>query len=65
LDFLEYIHFLQSKKQLDESVEILDLEDLQGVTGLKAIRVRILYSKGRDTSKEYYTYEDLMNTIDS
>jgi hypothetical protein len=65
LEFLEYIHFLQSKKQLDESVEILDLEDLQGVTGLKAIRVRILYSKGRDTSKEYYTYEDLMNTIDS
>ena len=65
LEFLKYIEFLQSKKQLDDNVEILELEDLQGVTGLKAIRVSILYTKGQDTSKEYYTYEDLMDTIGS
>jgi hypothetical protein len=59
LEFLKYIEFLQSKKQLDNNVEILELENLQGVTGLKAIRVSILYTK------EYYTYEDLMDTIGS
>ena len=63
LEFLKYIEFLQSKKQLDSNVEILELENLQGITGLKAIRVGVLYSKGRDKSKEYYTYEDLMDEI--
>jgi hypothetical protein len=63
LEFLKYIEFLQSKRQLDNNVEILELENLQGVTGLKALRVGILYSKGRDKSKEYYTYEDLMSEI--
>ena len=65
LEFIKYIEFLQSKKQLDNNVEILELENLQGVSGLKAIRVSILYTKGQDTSKEYYTYEDLMDTIGS
>ena len=64
IEFLKYIEFLQSKKQLDEAIEILELEDLQGVTGLKAIRVSVLYSKEQDDSKEYYTYEDLMDEID-
>ncbi|MFT4697425.1 MAG: hypothetical protein ACI9SJ_000548 [Flavobacteriaceae bacterium] len=64
-EYLKYVGFLQSKKQLDIDVEVLDIEDLQGVTGLKAIRVSVLYSKKDDTSsKEYYTYEDLMNEIE-
>ncbi|MBV1922639.1 MAG: GAF domain-containing protein, partial [Flavobacteriaceae bacterium] len=63
-EYLKYVAFLQSKKQLDSDVEVLDIEDLQGVTGLKAIRVSVLYSKKDDSSsKEYYTYEDLMNEI--
>ena len=65
LEFLNYIAFLQSKKQLDNNVEILELQDLQGVSGLKALRVSVLYTKGSETSKEYYTYEDLMDTIGS
>jgi hypothetical protein len=65
LEFLKYIEFLQSKKQLDNNVEVLELENLQGVTGLKALRVSVLYTKKQDTSKEYYTYEDLMDTIGS
>ncbi|GHC58298.1 GAF domain-containing protein [Ulvibacter litoralis] len=65
IEFLQYISFLQAKKQLDNAVEILELEDLQGVTGLKAIRVKVLYSKGKDSAKEYYTYEDLMDEISS
>jgi hypothetical protein len=47
-----------------DDVEILEIEDLQGVTGLKAIRVSVLYSKKKDTEATYYTYEDLMNEIE-
>lgn len=64
-EYLKYIKFLQFKKFMDEDVEIYELEDLQGVTGLKAIRVSVLYSKKTDKSKEYYTYQDLMNQIQS
>lgn len=62
-EYLKYIKFLQYKKLLGNEVEILELEDLQGVTGLKAFRVNILYSKSDEETKEYYTYEDLMAQI--
>ncbi|PVW15908.1 GAF domain-containing protein [Marixanthomonas spongiae] len=62
-EYLKYITFLQHKKQLDTDVEIVELEDLQGVTGLKAIRVSVLYSKQKDNKKEYYTYDDLISEI--
>jgi hypothetical protein len=64
LEYLRYISFLQSKNQLDEDIEILDVEALQGVTGLKAIRVSLLYSRKFSAKKEYYTYEDLMKELD-
>ncbi|WP_298494989.1 GAF domain-containing protein [uncultured Algibacter sp.] len=61
-EYLRYIKFLQSKHYLDTDVEIVELEDLQAVTGLKAIRVSVLYhTDGND--KEFYTYDDLMNEI--
>lgn len=40
-EYSEYIEFLQSKKLLKEGVENLDLEELQGVVGLKALRVEV------------------------
>lgn len=42
-DYLEYIKLLQSEGQLKDSVEILDIEDLQGISGLKVIRVAVNY----------------------
>ncbi|WP_452225022.1 GAF domain-containing protein [Lacinutrix chionoecetis] len=63
IEYLEYISFLQSKHVLGENIEILELEDLQGVTGLKALRVEIMYSKTKKSRKEFYTYEDLMKEI--
>lgn len=63
-EYVKYIKFLQSKKLLDEQLEFLELEDLQGVTGLKALRVGILYHDQKD-EKNYYTYEDLMETINT
>ena len=61
-EYLRYIRFLQSKKYLDDDVEIVELQDLQAVTGLKAIRVSVLYHKDKD-DKTFYTYNDLMETI--
>ncbi|WOD44538.1 GAF domain-containing protein [Hwangdonia lutea] len=61
-EYLRYIKFLQSKNYLDTDVEIVELEDLQAVTGLKAIRVSVLYHKNEE-DKSFYTYGDLMKTI--
>lgn len=63
-EYLKYISFLQHKKLLGTDVEIFTLEDLQGVTGLKAIRVNVLYKK-TNTDKTYYTYQDLLEEIKS
>ena len=59
LEYLRYIKFLKSKGYFAGKVEIVELEGLQGVTGLKAIRAEILYKKGKE-SQETFTYEDLM-----
>lgn len=40
-EYREYIEFLQLKGWLQEGIEHLDLEELQGVSGLKALRVAI------------------------
>ncbi|APY08038.1 GAF domain-containing protein [Winogradskyella sp. J14-2] len=63
-EYKRYIGFLQSKNILDKDLEVLELEDLQGVTGLKALRVSILYHNKND-NKNFYTYNDLMDTIKS
>jgi len=61
-EYLRYIKFLQSKHYLDTDVEIVELQDLQALTGLKAIRVSVLYHKD-ENDKEFYTYGDLMKEI--
>ncbi|WP_256011747.1 hypothetical protein [Desertivirga xinjiangensis] len=40
-EYLEYILILQQQGLLKDELEFLELEDLQGVHGLKALRVRI------------------------
>lgn len=64
IEYMRYIKFLQSKHYLGDEVEILELEDLQAVTGLKAIRVNVLYHRDSD-DKEFYTYNDLMKELKS
>ena len=61
-EYLRYIKFLQSKHYLDTDIEIVELQDLQAVTGLKAIRVSVLYHKD-ENDKAFYTYDDLMKEI--
>ncbi|KIC93502.1 GAF domain-containing protein [Flavihumibacter solisilvae] len=40
-DYIGFIQYLQEKKLLCHEVEQLDLEELQGISGLKAIRVTV------------------------
>jgi len=63
LEYLHYIKFLQSKKMLDTDEEIVELENLQGVTGLKAIRVSLIYKDKTKDNKDFYTYNDLIKEI--
>ena len=41
-EYREYIEFLTASGYLTGEVEELELEDLQGVTGLRALRVTVL-----------------------
>jgi len=41
VEYTEYIEFLQNKKLLKPGIEYHDLEELQGVVGLKALRVEV------------------------
>jgi hypothetical protein len=40
-EYMEFIEFLQNHKLLKPGVESLELEELQGVVGLKALRVEV------------------------
>ncbi|HRF18071.1 MAG TPA: hypothetical protein PK977_07875, partial [Chitinophagaceae bacterium] len=40
-EYTEYIEFLQNKNLLKPGIEKHDLEELQGVSGLKALRVDV------------------------
>lgn len=62
IEYMRYIKFLQDKNYLDNDIEIVELQDLQAVTGLKAIRVSVLYHKD-ENDKAFYTYDDLMKEI--
>lgn len=61
-EYLRYVKFFQSKKLLANDAQVVEVEDLQGVTGLKAIKVSILYHE-ENNSESFYTYDDLMQVI--
>ncbi|MBO0330573.1 GAF domain-containing protein [[Muricauda] lutisoli] len=58
-EYLRYISFLKAKGYFTNNIEIVELEGVQGVSGLKAIRAEILYQTDK-TSERTYTYDDLM-----
>ncbi|MEM9075849.1 MAG: GAF domain-containing protein [Bacteroidota bacterium] len=61
-EYMRYITFLKAKGYFTNNIEIVELEGLQGVTGLKAIRAEILYTKDKK-SERTYTYSDLMEEL--
>ncbi len=58
-EYKKYIKYLQSKNYLKNQIEELVLEDLQGVTGLKALRVEVNY----DGQPENVTYDEIIEAI--
>ncbi len=44
-EYMNYIHYLQFINYISTDLEWLTLKDLQGMTGLKALRVSILFNK--------------------
>ena len=50
-EYLEYIEFLQKEGLLGQNIEHLELEDTQGISGLKAIRVEVSFSNENEVSK--------------
>lgn len=66
-EYLRYFSYLKSKGYFTDSIEIVELEGLQGVSGLKAIRAEILYrheDKGAENNQPLYTYDDLMQELE-
>jgi len=63
LEYIKYINFLQSRNQLGK-IEFLELEDLQGVSGLKALRVEVIYQENFDENKTI-TFNDLIKEIEA
>src|SRR5215471_6147647 len=47
-EYLQYIDFFQKRKLLSSSVEKLEIEELQGISGLKALRVPIVLQLEQD-----------------
>ena len=47
-EYRRYVEFLQGKGYLDPGLEELELEDLPGISGLKALRVTIASREGTD-----------------
>jgi hypothetical protein len=54
LEYLEYIEFLQAENLLGDSIEHLDLEDTQGISGLKAVRVDVIFDAEQPAPKDTF-----------
>lgn len=64
VEYRRYIQFLQSKGYLKKSkIEDHALEDLQGITGLRALRVEVDYSKRK--IREALNVEKIMKAIEA
>jgi hypothetical protein len=61
-EYLKYIKFLQFKNILEPNIEKFEVEDLQGVSGLKAIRVKVVNIK-KETTPPHYTYKELLDEL--
>jgi hypothetical protein len=60
-EYRKYIRLLQAKNMLGNEIESFDVEDLQAVTGLKALRVNVIYNEANLT--ENYSYNDLIDVL--
>lgn len=60
-EYLKYIKYLQFKNILEPEIEKFEIEDLQGVSGLKGIRVKVKNNQKKPVEK--ISYQDLLNEL--
>lgn len=61
-EYLNYIKFLQFKKVLGPTIEQFEVEELQGVSGLRAIRVKVI-NDNKEQNPKNYSYQDLLDEL--
>lgn len=61
-EYKKYISYLQNKNYLADDVEEVSLEDVQGVSGLKALRVEVCYHT-EENQHQTVSYEELMKQL--
>lgn len=61
VEYLKYIKFLQFKNILEPKIEQFEVEELQGVYGLKAIRIKVMNTDENFDNK--YSYKELLETL--
>jgi hypothetical protein len=64
LDYRKFITVLQDNGILAAKIEEFEVEDLQGVSGLKAIRVGVLHNQNEPIEKTF-DYEDLYKQLNA
>lgn len=60
-EYKSYIKYLQSKSFFKDDLELLELENLQGITGLKALRVSV--NTNQDIPQNYFTYLEMQKEL--
>ncbi|MBS0000933.1 MAG: hypothetical protein KFF73_18260, partial [Cyclobacteriaceae bacterium] len=63
LEYRKYLTFLQAKGLIRNEIEEVELQSLQGITGLKALRVDIEYEGSQNLTKGY-DLNELMEAIE-
>ena len=58
LEYIRYIEFLQKRDFFEGEIEHFEIEDLQDISGLKALRIKINLIENSLNSK-FYSYSDL------
>jgi hypothetical protein len=61
-DYIKYINLLQDKGILAPKIEEFEVEDLQGVSGLKALRVGVLHNQN-ELMEKTFDYEELYKQL--
>jgi hypothetical protein len=62
-EYLKYIKFLQFKGILEPTIEQFDVEELQGVSGLKALRIKVSNIVDSNCHDKSYTYQELLKEL--
>ncbi len=61
-EYRKYLKYLEARGYIKEGFEDLELEDLQGITGLRALRAKVSYKIPK--KKEGLTIDELMEVIE-